>query len=222
MKSCSGVDLDSLSSWQCLAGLQNTETKNKPLPESVENGSWASVAGNSRTSKGNLKKRTFILLIAGLDEAARHYGPSGDDLIHASELFRVALQHRPHPCIKCCWLHGMNHLISTHHNTHTHTHAPAHRLVCYASGGSSQWRQGVSLSTVGRPGVRLLDAEAPVYLREQHQSPGTRRPHPEHLVTAAGDRPQGPLRGDCHIWTISWLMIYTVICLWQTILLVRS
>lgn len=46
-----------------------------------------------------------------------------------------------------------------------------------------------------RPGVRLAHAEAPVHVWKHQQPPGARRPHPEHLVAAAGDGPAGAVRG---------------------------
>ncbi|CAM9846690.1 unnamed protein product, partial [Bubo scandiacus] len=46
-----------------------------------------------------------------------------------------------------------------------------------------------------RRGVRHLHAEAPVRLREHQHPPRARRPHPEHLVPAAGDRPPRQVRG---------------------------
>lgn len=48
-----------------------------------------------------------------------------------------------------------------------------------------------------RPGVRLSNAETPVYVWKHQQSPGARRPDSEHLVSAAGDRTQSAVRGVC-------------------------
>lgn len=46
-----------------------------------------------------------------------------------------------------------------------------------------------------RPGVRLPHAEAPVHVWKHQQPPGARRPHPEHLVAAAGDGAASAVRG---------------------------
>lgn len=46
-----------------------------------------------------------------------------------------------------------------------------------------------------RPGVRLPHAEAPVHVWKHQQPPRARRPHPEHLVAAAGDGAEGAVRG---------------------------
>lgn len=60
-----------------------------------------------------------------------------------------------------------------------------------------------------RSGVWLFDAEAPVYVWQHHQSSRARWPHPEYLVPAAGNRPQGTLWGeDTVVWpkeTRSWI-----------------
>lgn len=47
-----------------------------------------------------------------------------------------------------------------------------------------------------RAGVRHLHAEAPVHVREHQHPPGARRPHPEHLVPAAGNGAAGQVRGE--------------------------
>lgn len=62
------------------------------------------------------------------------------------------------------------------------SYVPRHKRTCW-------------LCCIRRPGVRLTDAEAPVHVRRQQQPPGARRQDTEHLVTAAGARPAGAVRG---------------------------
>lgn len=57
----------------------------------------------------------------------------------------------------------------------------------------------VCVCVFSRSGVWLLDAEAPVYVWEHHQSSRARWTHPEHLVQTTGDRTQGALWGEATV-----------------------
>lgn len=49
-----------------------------------------------------------------------------------------------------------------------------------------------------RSGLRFSHAEASVYVRQHHHSPGARWPHSEYLVPASGNGSQGTLWGTTH------------------------
>lgn len=87
-------------------------------------------------------------------------------------------------------------------------HGPGGEGRAQSCGCGGQWR-GLSrrgavsgpgrcrlMGSVPRRGVRHVHVEAPVCVWEHAHPPRACRPHPEHLVEAAGDRAAGEVRGE--------------------------